>query len=203
MSNKSKSIYEDLRPATKLASEKENGPTAGKCRTRNEDEERLAKLGYVQELKRIFGAFTNFGLTVSQICVLLGVIPLYGYQLRTGGTVIFFWSWLIVGIFSLSIVISLAEICSAFPTMGALYYWAYKLGGPDWGIFSSWMTGWLNLLGQIAGVSSGSYSGAIIIADIVYMLIDNVGCGGRESQPAHQGAGGRRKSRRNAAPQAA
>ena len=44
------------------------------------------------------------------------------------------------------------------------------VGGPEWGIFSSWMTGWFNLLGQIAGVASGSYSGAIIIADIVYMF---------------------------------
>ena len=35
----------------------------------------------------------------------------------------------------------MAEIASAFPTAGGLYYWASKLGGPGWG----WATGWFNL----------------------------------------------------------
>ena len=29
---------------------------------------------------------------------------------------------------TLGLVLSLAEISSAYPTMGALYYWAYRLG---------------------------------------------------------------------------
>ena len=40
----------------------------------------------------------------------------------------------------------MAEIASAFPTAGGLYYWASKLGSPGWG----WATGWFNLIGQIA-----------------------------------------------------
>ena len=71
-----------------------------------------------------------------------------------------------MGCFTLILVSCLAEICSAFPTMGALYYWAYRLGGPEWGPFFSWISGWCNLLGQIAGVASGGYSGAKVIADI-------------------------------------
>lgn len=50
--------------------------------------------------------------------------------------------------------------------MGALYYWAYRLGGDEWGPFASWMAGWCNLLGQIAGVASGGYSGAEVLGDI-------------------------------------
>ena len=76
------------------------------------------------------------------------------------------WSWIVIGSFTLIIVTSLAEICCAYPTMGALYYWAYRLGGETWGPFSSWMAGWCNLLGQIAGVASGGYSGAEVLADI-------------------------------------
>ena len=34
--------------------------------------------------------------------------------------------------------------------MGALYYWAFRLGGPKWGPFASWMAGWTNLLGQVS-----------------------------------------------------
>ena len=76
------------------------------------------------------------------------------------------WSWIVIGSFTLIVVTSLAEICCAYPTMGALYYWAYRLGGDTWGPFSSWMAGWCNLLGQIAGVASGGYSGAEVLADI-------------------------------------
>ena len=140
----------------------------------SEDERRLALMGYTQEVKRIFNLFTNFGLTSSMISVLLGVIPLYTYSLRTGGPAIMIWTWLVVGGMSFFIVASLAEISSAYPTMGALYFWAYKLGGDEWGAFSSWMAGWANLLGQIAGVASGGYAGAQIFAEIILLVNGNV-----------------------------
>jgi amino acid transporter len=49
------------------------------------------------------------------------------------------------------------------------------LGGPTYGPFASWTAGWCNLLGQIAGVASGGYSGAQIISNMIqvqsgYML---------------------------------
>lgn len=107
------------------------------------------------------------GLASSMISVLLGLVPLYSFELASGGPAVMFWSWLVCGIFTFFLVSSLAEICSAYPTMGALYYWAYRLGGDEWGPFSSWIAGWCNLLGQIAGVSSGCYAGAEIIAEII------------------------------------
>ena len=76
------------------------------------------------------------------------------------------WSWIVVGCVTIMVVSCLAEICCAYPTMGALYYWSYRLGGETWGPFFSWMSGWLNLLGQIAGVASGGYSGAEVLGDI-------------------------------------
>jgi amino acid transporter len=82
------------------------------------------------------------------------------------GPVVMLWSWIFIGCFTLLVVFSLGEICCAYPTMGALYYWAYRLGGETWGPFSSWMAGWTNLLGQIAGVASGGYSGAEVLGDI-------------------------------------
>lgn len=121
------------------------------------DEYRLAQLGYVQELKRIFNKFTTFGLTASMISVLLGVIPLYTYQLSTGGPVVLLWSWIIIGLVTFILVCSLGEIASSYPTMGALYYWSYKLGGTTWGPFSSWTAGWCNLLGQVRHYFSPSY----------------------------------------------
>lgn len=40
----------------------------------------------------------------------------------------------------------MAELVSAMPTAGGIYYWAFKLGKPVHG----WLTGWLNLVGQFA-----------------------------------------------------
>jgi amino acid transporter len=85
------------------------------------------------------------------------------------GPAVMTWSWVIIGVFSLFLVSSLAEICSAYPTMGALYYWSYRLGGDEWGPFCAWTAGWCNLLGQIAGVASGGFSGAEIISSILLL----------------------------------
>lgn len=42
------------------------------------------------------------------------------------------------------------EICSAHPTSGGPYYWAAMISKPQGAPFASWVTGWFNLLGQIA-----------------------------------------------------
>jgi hypothetical protein len=75
----------------RYSSEHSNRVSLNKSMT--EDERRLAKLGYKQEVKRIFNVFTNFGLTASMISVLLGVIPLYTFSLSSGGPVVQLWSW--------------------------------------------------------------------------------------------------------------
>ncbi|KAM0945887.1 putative amino acid/polyamine transporter I [Dioscorea sansibarensis] len=55
------------------------------------------------------------------------------------------YGWLIAGAFTLMVGLSMAEICSAFPTSGGLYYWSAKLCGGQWGPFASWITGWFNI----------------------------------------------------------
>jgi hypothetical protein len=74
----------------------------------SEDERRLVALGYKQEVKRIFNQFTNFGLTSSMISILLGIIPLYTFELQSGGPAVQIWSWIIVGPFTVLLVCSLA-----------------------------------------------------------------------------------------------
>lgn len=136
----------------------------------DEDARRLKSLGYNQEFRRIFGPFANYCITASMVSTLLGVVPLYPLELKAGGPEVMFYSWLVIGTLSLIMVLSLSEISSAMPTMGAVYYWSYVLGGREWGPFAAWLAGWTNLLGQVAGLASGSYSGAIILSDILYLL---------------------------------
>ena len=44
----------------------------------------------------------------------------------------------------------MGEVCSAHPTSGGPYFWAAMLSDPQHAAFASWITGWFNLLGQVA-----------------------------------------------------
>ncbi|MGH8995655.1 MAG: amino acid permease [Acidimicrobiales bacterium] len=109
----------------------------------------LHSLGYAQELRRRMGGFSNFAVSFTIISILSGCLTLYGYGLNTGGPVEMVWGWLFVGVMTTIVGLGMAEVCSAFPTAGGLYYWSARLAkrnGPAW----SWFTGWFNLLGQVA-----------------------------------------------------
>ncbi|KAJ4752499.1 Amino-acid permease BAT1 [Rhynchospora pubera] len=102
------------------------------------DEARLLQLGYKQELKGL----SNFALSFATISVLMGITTTYNTGLRYGGPVSMTIGWLVVAFFTCCIASSMAEICSAYPTSGGLYYWSAKLAGKEWAPFASWFTGW-------------------------------------------------------------
>ncbi|MFE0101520.1 amino acid permease [Streptomyces sp. NPDC059009] len=130
---------------------------------RQDEEQRLRELGYQPVLARRMGGFGNFAISFSVISILSGCMTLYGFGLGTGGPAVMLWGWAGVGIFVLFVGLALAEVTSAYPTSGALYYMADRLGGRRWG----WYTGWLNLLGllgAIAGIDYGAaqFTGALV-----------------------------------------
>ncbi|KAJ3282533.1 hypothetical protein HK104_010841 [Borealophlyctis nickersoniae] len=133
----------------------------------NDDEIRLAKLGYKQGLKRQFTAFQNFGFVLTNASVLIGIVPLFKYGLQTGGPLTLTWGWLLVGSFVVCIGLCMAEICSTYPTAGGLYYWTAKLGGSRYGPVFSWFEAWFNSLGQIAGASGSVLSASAFLVSLV------------------------------------
>src|ERR1700691_1515092 len=113
------------------------------------DTAKLHSMGYAQELRRRMGGFSNFAVSVTIISILSGALTLYGYGLNTGGPVEMVWGWVFVGLMTTIVGLGMAEVCSAYPTAGGLYFWSARLAkrnGPAW----SWFTGWFNLLGQVA-----------------------------------------------------
>src|SRR5882757_5723621 len=122
------------------------------------DERRLHELGYAQELRRTMSGFSNFAVSFTIISILSGCLTLYGFGMNTGGPVLIVWGWPIVGLMTLFVGLSMAEVCSSYPTAGGLYYWAAKLA-PSNGAAWSWFTGWFNFLGQVA-VTAGIDFGA-------------------------------------------
>ncbi len=120
-----------------------------------QDARDLAKLGYAQQLFREMGGFSNFAISFSIISILTGAVLLFGYGLKFAGPIINTVGWPIVSLFTLCVAASMAELASAYPTAGGLYYWSLRLGGRGWG----WMTAWLNMVGQVtitAGINIGA-----------------------------------------------
>ena len=119
----------------------------------------LHSLGYAQELFRSMGGFSNFAISFSIISILTGAVILYDYGLAWAGTAASLIGWPLITVFVLCIAASMAEIASAYPTAGGLYYWASKMKNKNWG----WWTAWLNLIGQFAIVAGINYAAALFI----------------------------------------
>jgi amino acid permease len=115
-------------------------PTAGQAAA-DTDHGRLRELGYKQELKRHLSVLSNFSISFTVISVLTGVTTLYNTGLAFGGPATMTLGWFVVGAFTMAVGLSMAEICSAFPTSGGLYYWSARLSGDRWAPFAAWITG--------------------------------------------------------------
>lgn len=126
----------------------------------DDDEAYLRSLGYRQQLFREMGGFSNFAISFSIISVLTGAVLLYGYGLNFAGPIVNSVGWPVVSLFTLAVAASMAEIASAYPTAGGLYFWAYRLGGRGW----AWTTAWLNMIGQVT-ITAG-----INIAAAIYLI---------------------------------
>jgi len=118
------------------------------------DQEDLRRFGYAQELFRSMGGFSNFAISFSIISILTGAVTLYGYGLEMGGPLEMTLGWPLATLFTLTVAASMAELCSAYPTAGAMYHWAADLGGPGAG----WLVAWLNIFGLIAAQAGINYS---------------------------------------------
>jgi amino acid transporter len=127
------------------------------------DEERLAELGYKQELSRTWSSFTNFAISFTIISVLAGCFTTFSFAWLNGGPVAVSWGWPILCFFVLMVGFSMAELTSAYPTAGGPYWWANELGGRGW----SWMTGWFNVVGLVGIVASVGYGAAIFLGTLL------------------------------------
>src|SRR5580693_5227052 len=127
-----------------------------------DDEQRLHELGYAQELMRRMSGFSNFAVSFTIISILSGCLTLYYFGMGNGGPALITWGWLAVGGMTMLVGLSMGEVCSAFPTSGALYFYSAKLAKKR-GPLASWYTGWLNALGQMAVTAGIDYGAATFI----------------------------------------
>jgi amino acid transporter len=124
-----------------------------------DDDATLHALGYPRRLTRRFLAFDNFAISFTIINIVSGIFSSFGFGMGAGGPRILVFGWVGVSVMVLFVGASMAEIASAYPTSGALYFSAGKLAKRHRGAWS-WYTGWLNFVGQVGGTAATGYAAA-------------------------------------------
>ncbi|TPX30349.1 hypothetical protein SmJEL517_g06072 [Synchytrium microbalum] len=117
------------------------------------DAARLEQLGYKQELRRAMGLVSSFGIAASIVNPTVAFFPAIAVAITTGGSKALLISFPIVTILCFFVSMSMAEIVSAYPTSGGLYYWSANLAGPRWAPLASYITGYFNYIG-LSGITT-------------------------------------------------
>jgi amino acid transporter len=113
--------------------------------------------------KREFGYLSTFSFAVSISGLFSTTATTFIFPLEAGGSASVVWCWLISGAGCMCIALSVAELVSAYPTCGGLYYTVSRLAPRAWVPSISWVVGWINLLGQVAGIASSEYGAAQLL----------------------------------------
>ncbi|EIW80593.1 hypothetical protein CONPUDRAFT_154619 [Coniophora puteana RWD-64-598 SS2] len=117
------------------------------------DEALLARIGYRQELKREFRPLEMLAVCLNVMGIVPTIASVLFNSVPNGGPVAMVWGWVVVFPFILCIALSIAELASANPTSGGLYYWTHALSPPKCRNFMSWVTGYANTIGSSTGMT--------------------------------------------------
>ncbi|KAG1740477.1 amino acid transporter [Suillus paluster] len=136
---------------------------AGEAHDVNLSDQRLLDLGIRPKFRREMSLFGVLGISFCAIGILNGMSSAIQTGLFSGGPLGLFWGWNICSFFMLLIAFSFAEICSAYPTMGGLYFWVCKMK-PD--LNESVFTGWLYSMAMVFTGVSANLSVALYLSSM-------------------------------------
>ncbi|OCT52352.1 Choline transport protein [Cladophialophora carrionii] len=122
------------------------------------DEHRLAEMGYRQEMSRNFSVWSVLGLGFSLTNSWWAVSAAMVTGINSGGPVLFVYG--IIGLFiaGMGIAISLSELVSAYPNAAGQHFWVSQLAPERSARFLSYLTGWFVWAGSIFASASVALS---------------------------------------------
>ncbi|TKA58158.1 hypothetical protein B0A55_12175 [Friedmanniomyces simplex] len=131
----------------------------------DDDERLLARIGYKQELRREFTKWSTVSYAISILGVLGSQPATYGVPISLGGPATAVWAWFIGSVMAMVIASCVAELVSAYPTAGGMYFVTKQVVPKEHVAIWAWIIGWCNFLGQATGVASLAYTiGQMILA---------------------------------------
>lgn len=137
----------------------------------DKDDALLVELGYKPELKRNFSVIQVFGIAFSIMSLLPSIASVLSFSLAAG-PVGMTWGWLVASCFILTIGLSMAEMGSAMPTSGGLYWWTFKFSPPSVRKPLCFLAGYANTLGLAGGFVSIDYGFAELLLSIPALATD-------------------------------
>ncbi|EJD42999.1 APC amino acid permease [Auricularia subglabra TFB-10046 SS5] len=137
-----------------------------------DDEDVIAGL-YKPSFKREFTNLATISFAFSIMGMCSSIATTFNTPLTVGGPASATWCWILGASMCFTLGASIAEIVSAFPTSGGLYTASAQLCPPKQRAMTGYLIGWLNILGQIAGISSTEFG----LSNMIWAAV-SVGKGG-------------------------
>ncbi|MGC1193418.1 MAG: amino acid permease [Candidatus Dormiibacterota bacterium] len=134
-----------------MAERVESGSAA--VQPQDPDAQRLAALGYRQELSRVLTLFEKLGVAFCYLCPMVGIYSLFTLGAGSAGPRNL-WLMPIVVFGQLLVSLVFAELGSHYPIAGALFHWSKNLIGRGYGWWVGWICGWALIL-TVASVDTG------------------------------------------------
>ncbi|KAJ5887036.1 uncharacterized protein N7473_009710 [Penicillium subrubescens] len=131
------------------------------------DEEQLAALGHVQELRREFSLWSIVCLQISLMATWEALSSVVATALTNGGAPCLFYNYIIALVGTVFIVLSLGEIASIYPTAGGQYHWVHCLTPASYRATASWFTGWISIGGQVVLAASAAFAAGLQLQALI------------------------------------
>jgi urea carboxylase system permease len=129
------------------------------------DSHELAGFGYKQELDRSLGSFSSFAAGFSYISILTGVTALFGLGYGFAGPGVW-WTWPVVIFGQAMVALCFMEMAAQYPIAGSVYQWSKQISSG----FTSWMTGWIYIVGAIVTIAAVAIDWQVVLPQITTKL---------------------------------
>lgn len=139
----------------------------------DDNSEEIQHFNYKSKLDHKFSVGSIVGLGFSLMNVPFGVATTLSIGLVCGSNVTIFWGWILFGIFSTMVSLSLSEISSKYPTSGGVYHFASILSKDEYSHIISWFDGWYLIVGNLLMFVSYSFGGAQFILSMLGLTHDH------------------------------
>ncbi|KAJ5794758.1 hypothetical protein N7457_001357 [Penicillium paradoxum] len=142
------------------------------------DTELLATLGYKQELRRHYSTIQIFAVAFSIMGLLPSIASTLAFSMPAGPV-----GWLAASCFIFIVSLAMlqsrelilgyqADMASAMPTAGGLYFWTHYFAAEKWKNPLSFLVGYSNTIGLIGGICSIDYGFANMLLSVISLARD-------------------------------
>ncbi|KAL9104928.1 MAG: hypothetical protein Q9163_000173 [Psora crenata] len=139
--------------------------------TNEDDATVLAKFGYKEELRRNFTMIEVFGIAFSIMSPLPSIASTLLYSIPAGpiGMV---WGWFLASALIFIVGLAMADLGSAIPTSGGLYWWTHFFSPPKMRNPLCFLVGYSNTLGLVGWLCSVDYGFALMLLSVIVIARD-------------------------------